>query len=118
MGTNDFSTQLKPDERWASREALRSDYVETYKSFIKLLREKNPKAHFILNASTKFDGEIKTQVEKVVSDLKAEGETKIDSVFFDGLEYAGCHYHPSVKDDELVATLLIEKIAANPKWWK
>ena len=118
LGTNDFSTQLKADERWANREALRSDYVETYKAFIKSLREKNPKAYFILNASNKFEGEIKTQVEKVVADLKASGETKIDGVFFDGLEYAGCHYHPSVKDDEVVANLLIDKISANPKWWK
>ncbi|RYY76941.1 MAG: endoglucanase E [Gammaproteobacteria bacterium] len=118
LGTNDFSTQLKAEERWPNREALRADYIETYKAFIKALREKNPKAHFILNASTKFDGEIKAQVEKVIADLKASGETKIDGIFFDGLEYAGCHYHPSVKDDEVVANLLIEKIAANPKWWK
>jgi lysophospholipase L1-like esterase len=118
LGTNDFSTQLKPDERWADREALRTDYVNTYKQFVKSLRAKNPKAHFILNASTNFQGEIQLQVEKVLAELNAEGETKIASIFFSGLEYSGCHWHPSVKDDEALATLLIEKISANPTWWK
>ena len=118
LGTNDFSTKINPGERWASREALRNDYVETYKSFIKSLREKNPKAHFILSASDRFDGEIQTHVEKVIADLKARGETKIDSVFFSDLEYTGCHHHPSVKDDEAVAKLLVDKISANPAWWK
>ena len=118
LGTNDFSTQLKADERWPDREALQTDYVETYKTFIKTLRAKNPKAYFILNASTNFNGEIKSQVEKVIADLKSAGETRIDSVFFSGLEYSGCHSHPSVKDDELVAKLLIDKISANESLWK
>ena len=118
LGTNDFSTQLKAEERWPNREALQADYVESYKAFIKSLRAKNPKAYFILNASTNFNGEIKLQVEKVIADLKAVGETRIDSVFFSGLEYSGCHSHPSVKDDELVAKLLIDKISANKSLWK
>jgi lysophospholipase L1-like esterase len=118
LGTNDFSTQLKADERWANREALRADYVGTYKAFIKSLREKNPKAYFLLNASTNFQGEIQSQVEKVIAELKSQGEEKIDSIFFSGLEYAGCHWHPSVQDNELIATLIIDKIATNDHWWK
>ncbi|RYY04657.1 MAG: endoglucanase E [Gammaproteobacteria bacterium] len=118
LGTNDFSTKLNLGEKWANREALQADYVENYKAFIKSLRAKNPKAYFILNASKDYNGEIQSQVEKVIADLKASGETKIDSIFFSGLEYGGCHYHPSVKDDETVAALFIEKISANPKWWK
>lgn len=117
LGTNDFSTQLNPGEKWATREALQKDYVENYKNFIKSLRAKNPNAYFILNASKDYNGEIQNQVEKIVADLKASGETKIDSIFFSGLEYGGCHWHPSVKDDETIAKLFIDKISANPGWW-
>ena len=118
LGTNDFSTPLNAGERWPSREALRTDYIENYKTFIKSLRAKNPKAYFVLNASQAHDGEIQAQVEKVIADLKAAGETKIDSLFFSGLDHAGCHWHPSLKDNELLAELFIKKIEANRSWWE
>lgn len=118
LGTNDFSTPLNPGERWANREALQADYVENYKKYIKDLRATHKKAYFILNASTNLDGEIAKQVEKVIAQLKAEGEKKIDSVIFSGLDYAGCHWHPSVKDDEILAKLFIEKIESKSGVWK
>ncbi|MET0356443.1 MAG: SGNH/GDSL hydrolase family protein [Cellvibrio sp.] len=118
LGTNDFSTPLNAGERWTSREALQADYVENYKKFIKDLRAKHKKAYFILNASNNHDGEIAKQVEKVITQLKADGEKRIDSLIFSGLDYGGCHWHPSVKDDEILTKLFIEKIESNPGIWK
>lgn len=116
LGTNDFSTPLNANERWKTREELQKDYVTNYVDFIKNLRRKNPKAHVILMASDKMEGELAAQVGKVIATLKADGVKKIDSIIFTGLAYEGCHWHPSAKDDKLLAGLLIDYFKANKIW--
>ena len=110
LGTNDFSTKLNPAERWKTREELQADYVNTYVEFIKTLNRKNPKAHLILMASDKMEGELAKQVETVLANAKTSGIKKIDFIRFTGLDYQGCHWHPSAKDDQLLADLLIKFI--------
>jgi lysophospholipase L1-like esterase len=44
LGTNDFSTQLNPGERWKTRGELHSDYEKTSARFIQSLRAGNPDA--------------------------------------------------------------------------
>ncbi|MEJ8630146.1 hypothetical protein P0F65_10470 [Sphingomonas sp. I4] len=44
LGTNDFSTPLKPGERWADRDALHDDYEHHYVAFVGRLRKAYPKA--------------------------------------------------------------------------
>ena len=116
LGTNDFSTPLNADERWKTRTELQTDYVSNYVGFIKGLHKKNPKTQFILMASDQMEGELAAQVGKVVTTLKAEGVKKIDSIIFKDLAYEGCHWHPSAKDDQLLAGLLIDYLKANKIW--
>lgn len=116
LGTNDFSTKLNDGERWKTREELQQDYVNKYAHFVKSLHSKNPKAQFILMASDKTEGEIATQVEKVIATLKADGMKKVDSIIFSGLDYQGCHWHPSAKDDKLIADLLINYLQDKRVW--
>lgn len=116
LGTNDFSTKLNGSERWKTREELQQDYVNKYTQFVKALHTNNPKAQFILMASDQTEGEIAKQVGKVVANLKADGLKKIDSIVFTGLDYKGCHWHPSTKDDALLADLIIKHLQTRKVW--
>lgn len=116
LGTNDFSTKLNEAERWKTREELQQDYVNKYIYFVKSLHTNNPKARFILMASDQMEGELATQLGKVVASLKTDGVKKVDSIIFSGLDYKGCHWHPSVNDDKLLAELLINYLKTNKVW--
>jgi len=116
LGTNDFSTKLNDGERWKTREELQQDYVNKYTTFVKALHTKNPKAQFILMASDQTEGEIATQVGRVIDILKADGLKKVDSIIFKGLDYKGCHWHPSVNDEKLIADFLIDYLKTNKIW--
>jgi lysophospholipase L1-like esterase len=118
LGTNDFSTALHPRERWKSRDELHADFETTYVRFVKQLRAKNPKAFFILMASDGAEGEIQAEVRKVLSQLQAAGERRIDFIPMNALAMAGCHFHPSTADDRTVADLLIRFIDSHPQLWQ
>lgn len=117
LGTNDFSTQLHPQERWKSRDELHADFEATYVRFVKQLRAANPKAFFILMASDGADGEIQAEVQKVLGRLRAAGEQRIDFIPMNALPMTGCHFHPSTADDQTVAELLIRYIDGHPRLW-
>ena len=116
LGTNDFSTELKDGERWKTRDELRTDYIGKYAEFVKSLHRKNPKAQFVLMASDRMDGEIANQLTEVVSYVKAAGVKKIDSIIFTDLDYQGCHWHPSAKDDAKLAATLTEYLKSKKVW--
>jgi lysophospholipase L1-like esterase len=116
LGTNDFSTALNPNEKWKTREELQKDYVNNYVDFVTGLRQKNPTAHFVLMASDGMNGEFAQQLERVVAKLKANGDKKLDHIIFKGLEHGGCHWHPSAKDDQTLAKLLIDFIESKSVW--
>jgi len=116
LGTNDFSTPLNANEPWKTRADLQKDYVAHYVEFVKSLQQKNPKAHFILMASDQTEGEISSQVGRVVATLKTDGIQKVDSILFNSLDYKGCHWHPSAKDDKWLSGLLISYLKNNKIW--
>lgn len=116
LGTNDFSTPLKDGERWKTREELRADYVQKYSEFIKSLHRKHSKAQFILMASDRMEGEIANQLTKVIDQVKTAGVKKIDSIIFTGLDFQGCHWHPSANDDATLAKTLTEYLQSNKIW--
>lgn len=114
LGTNDFSTALNAGEKWKSRDELHADYEASYAGFIKSLRARNPRAHFILWATDGANGEIQAEVKSVVARLKAEGESKVSFVPMAGLEFTGCHWHPSATDDKTISDTLIKHIETDP----
>ncbi len=118
LGTNDFSTSLHAGERWKSREELHADYEGTYVRFVQQLRAENAGAYFVLWATEKADGEIEAEVGKVVGRLKAGGEKRVAFLPIDGLSFGGCHAHPSVADDGVIAAKLEGVIDAQPGIWQ
>ena len=117
LGTNDFSTALKPGERWRTREALHADYEARFMRFIRSLRATHPGAHVLLWATDLADGEIAAEEATVVSRLTAEGMRDIGFLRAPKLTFAGCHYHPSVADDTLIAKA-IARYADEHRIWK
>jgi lysophospholipase L1-like esterase len=118
LGTNDFSTPLNAGERWKSREELHADYEKTYTQFVQSLRKDYPRAYFLLWATDAANGEIQSEVKKVVHQLTAASETKVAFTPVNGLSMSACNWHPSIADDQLIAGKLMEFIDANPKLWQ
>jgi lysophospholipase L1-like esterase len=111
LGTNDFSTPLKRNEKWRSRDALRADYEASYVRFVKQLRARNPRAYFILWAADS-DAEVASESARVAQRLRAGGERRLAFVRIAGLDFSGCHFHPSVRDDAVIADRLAQAIDA------
>ena len=117
LGTNDFSTALNPGEKWKTRNELRADFESTYVRFIDSLRARNREAFIIVWATDMAEGEIESEARRVVSQLESAGEKRIAFVPIHGLAMTGCHWHPSVADDDLIAAKLIGVIDGNRASW-
>lgn len=117
LGTNDFSTPLKPGERWADRDALHTDYEHRYVAFVGRLRMAYPNAFFVLWATDLVDGEIAREVGKVTETLRAGGERRVAFVPVNGLSFTGCDSHPSVADDQRIAAAIERAIDAQHDIW-
>lgn len=117
LGTNDFSTPLHPREKWADREALHQDFEKTYVEFVRSIRAKYPAAFIVLWATDGLQGEIHSEVEKVVQALQRAGETRLTFVPMNGLQMNGCDSHPSVADDQVIAGKLIDAIDSQGHVW-
>lgn len=119
LGTNDFSTALKADEPWKSRDDLHADYQQKYVAFVQTLRAKHPSAHIILMATADANSpfaivgknELFVEVSAVFDKLTAAGMTDIELLPVAQLDYMACHGHPSLKDHAKISGLLIERIS-------
>jgi len=117
LGTNDFSTALKPTEQWKSRDALHADFEATYLKFLEALRARNPKALIVVWSTDMAEGEIETEVGKVVKTFQSAGEKRIAFVPIRGLAMTACNWHPSIADDDTIANTLMRIIDRNPGAW-
>ena len=116
LGTNDFSTALHAGEKWATRDALHADYEATYAKFLEDLRARNPEALIVVWATDLSEREIQREANKVVELRKSRGDSRITFLPVDGLAMTGCNWHPSLADDDAVATKLIALIDARKIW--
>jgi lysophospholipase L1-like esterase len=117
LGSNDFSTALKPTEQWKSRDELHADYEATYLRFLGALRARNPEAFIVIWATDMAEGEIETEAAKVVEQFQSGGDKRITFVPIDGLAMTGCNWHPSIADDDTIANTLMRVIDSNPNVW-
>ena len=118
LGANDFSTPLREGEKWKTREELHADYEETYVTFIKTLRARDPDAFFILVAfGVLQDREVEFEVGKVIKRLQDEGEHQIAFIRLGGLNLGGCHFHPDMGDHQKMSDELIAFIDHHSDFW-
>lgn len=106
LGGNDFSTALKPGERWADTAALEAAYRGRYTAFVADLAARQPQARFILVGSDLFFA----QVEKVAAGLETALPGRVATLRLPPLDLGGCHGHPSLADHHRVADLLTRAI--------
>ena len=112
LGTNDFSTPLKPGERWKSDAELKTAYRQRYVEFVSGLRKANPTARFILMGSDLFYPEI----QKVAEALNRGAAVPVSTVHIGSMEFSGCDWHPSLADDKMMAGLVDNEIRRLGIW--
>jgi lysophospholipase L1-like esterase len=116
LGGNDFSTPVKPGEKWKDEAALKADYEQSFVAFVKTLRAKHPQAFFLL---TKYEGPtVAEEVEKVAAQLKAQGETRLDTIGLDGFTLNGCDWHLDSNDHKRISEQLTGYFNAHPDLWQ
>lgn len=102
LGTNDFSTPLKPGEAWPDDAALRAAYRERYLAFVAELHARHPDARFVLMGGPTFAAD----VDQITAALNAETSGLAVSAPFDGLDLMACDWHPSLADEAKLAAVV------------
>lgn len=104
LGTNDFSTAVKPSQE---------QYSTAYKAFVKKLRAWHPNAHIML-ISYAVDSYQEKYVAAIAADMAAQGEKNLEHVNFPGVAAsdAGCDYHPNVAAHRKFADVLAPRLKA------
>ncbi|UYY76772.1 SGNH/GDSL hydrolase family protein [Sphingomonas sp. R1] len=96
LGTNDFSTPVHAGETWKDDAALHADYRAKYIAFLRDLKGANPTARFLLMGAPAFIADVRAVAA-------ATGATPVP---VPQLEFTACHFHPSLKDQRLMADLI------------
>ncbi|MET3726144.1 SGNH/GDSL hydrolase family protein [Sphingomonas trueperi] len=104
LGTNDFSTPIHAGEAWKDDAALHADYHAKYVAFVRQLQAANPGARFLLMGAPAFIADVR----------KVAAATGTTAVAVPQLEFTACNFHPSLKDQQLMADL-VEQAAGTLK---
>ncbi|WP_162908195.1 hypothetical protein [Allorhizocola rhizosphaerae] len=54
---------------------------------------------------------------RIVRERDDSGDDRVRHWHYTGLDYMGCHWHPSVRDHQVIAEQLDELIASLPLRW-
>lgn len=114
LATNDFGKVVPDEDAW----------TKTYVEFVQRVRKNYPDATIYLASGPMMWGErlktLKTYLDKIESDLKAAGETKLRQIHFptqnkdrDGL---GADWHPNIKTNQLMADQWVKAIKTDLGW--
>jgi lysophospholipase L1-like esterase len=115
LGTNDFSTAINPGEPWTP-DSLAAGYRSSYGDFIQLLRSRYGADTTIVAVGA---GQYAGHVQQVVKARNDAGDSRVRYWFLDdsGLDFHGCDWHYSARDDRLIADRLGSFIAGLPTGW-
>ncbi|BCM70508.1 hypothetical protein EASAB2608_05842 [Streptomyces sp. EAS-AB2608] len=109
LGTNDFSTPVRPDEPWTP-DSLAAAYRTAYRDFLQKLRTRYGTGTTLVAVGT---GQFAAHVQQVVKARNDAGDRGVRYWFLDdtGLDFQGCHWHYSAHDDRLIADRLTSFIS-------
>jgi hypothetical protein len=120
LGINDFSTALNSNEKWASQAALVADWKSTYQGFLDTLRSRYGSNTVIVVSTTSYGSStFVSAATQVVADRKAAGDSRVALWDYSnaGLDFLGCDWHPSAKDEVLLSGSLNSLISTLPLSW-
>ncbi|MGW0762249.1 GDSL-type esterase/lipase family protein [Streptomyces sp. NPDC002814] len=115
LGTNDFSTAVNPGEPWTP-DSLAAGYRSAYGEFLQKLRTRyGPGTTIVAVGAGQYAG----HVQQVVKARNDAGDSGVRYWFLDdaGLDFLGCDWHYSARDDRLIADRLTSFIAGLPAGW-
>jgi hypothetical protein len=55
--------------------------------------------------------------QRIVKERNENGDSRVRYWYYDGLDYLGCHYHPSRHDHQLIAGQLTTFLGTLPVRW-
>lgn len=109
LGTNDFSTKIKPDEKWKNIDELKADYVKTYAEFINDLRLNNHNALILISINIDANKNHMAAF-KDLEKLLSNGDKRIKFVILPATKKSGCDWHPDLDDHAAMAQILVSKV--------
>jgi lysophospholipase L1-like esterase len=117
LGINDFSTPINAGEPWTP-DSLVAAYKAAYHGFLDKLRARyGPRTVIVVSATYVYNT---TLLADTTRQIVAERlDPRIRFWYYDsaGLDYAGCHYHPSKHDHEVIAAQLGAFVETLPLRW-
>jgi lysophospholipase L1-like esterase len=118
LGINDFSTAINPGEPWTPQ-SLVAAYREAYHGFLDKLRARyGPRTVIVVSATYMSNTTALADLtQQIVQERNSRGDNRIRYWYYDGLDYLGCHFHPSLRDDQLIADQLTRFIATLHLRW-
>jgi lysophospholipase L1-like esterase len=107
LGVNDFSTAINPGEPWTP-DSLVAAYREAYQGFIDKIRARyGSRTYIVVSATHMSNTTVFAEVTRqIVQERNDRGDSRVRHWYYDGLDYLGCHWHPSLRDHQLVADQL------------
>ncbi|HEX6354698.1 SGNH/GDSL hydrolase family protein [Actinophytocola sp.] len=118
LGINDFSTAINPGEAWTP-ESLAAAYRTAYHGFLDKIRARyGPRTYVVVTATHMSNTTALTDLTRqIVQERNAAGDNRVRHWHYDGLDYLGCHWHPSLRDHQLIADKLTAFLATLPLRW-
>jgi lysophospholipase L1-like esterase len=120
LGINDFSTAINAGEPWTD-ETLRAAYVAAYHAFLDKLRARyGPRTTIVVSATYVYNSTALADLaQQIVQERNERGDRRVGYWYYDsaGLDYGGCHYHPSRHDHQVIADRLGAFLASLALRW-
>jgi len=120
LGINDFSTAINPGEPWTP-ESLVTAYRSAYLGFLDKLRARyGPRTTIVVSATAVSGTTVFAEAaQQVVRERNEAGDSGVRYWYYDsaGLDFGGCHWHPSLRDHEVIAGRLEAYLATLPLRW-
>ncbi|HUQ56490.1 SGNH/GDSL hydrolase family protein [Lentzea sp.] len=116
LGTNDFSTALRPGEQWPTTESLVAAYKSAYHEFLDKLRARYGSTTMIVVSVPEASGTFADAVRQVAQE-RADSRVRHWNYADPALDRLGCDWHFSQHDHRLISGLLNDYIAKlGPVW--
>jgi lysophospholipase L1-like esterase len=110
LGTNDFSTALRPGEQWPDQQSLVNAYKSAYQGFLDKLRARYGSGTTILVSVPEASGVFADAARQVVQD-RGDNRVRYWNYSDAAIDRLGCDWHFSQHDHRLISGKLNDYIA-------